>query len=217
MRIEPIVQTLHSNRTEHHPVTTSGYKTQWLCWMSKNFPLKIVKQVLCLFYDMQPSFIVNNNHPWREDQTAYSWWLDVNVARYGNNSLRLLLVVVVCEQWRNYFFTKKLSFVKRDEKRSTHYSSLTAVFANVCSNWNCGEKSSLNLSKNLLLGRTHFAKRFIPKCSQMWRITLYTLFAFRTNLVHSFLFHHCSQIVCSERNMHTSDQFAIPFSQCGES
>ncbi len=45
------------------------------------------------------------------------------------------------------FSLKKLSFEKRDEKRSTHCSSQTQVFANVCRNGKYGKKSSLNLSK----------------------------------------------------------------------
>ncbi len=90
------------------------------------------------------------------------------------------------------FSRKKLSFAKRNEKRSTHYSSYTPVFANVCRNRKYDEKSSLNLSKTRLLWRTHFAKR-----SRIQRITLYTLFAFRTNFIRVFLFRHCLRIVCS--------------------
>ncbi len=49
------------------------------------------------------------------------------------------------------FRKKKLSFAKRDEKKSTHYSSYIVIFANMRSNWKYGEKSSLNSSKNRIL------------------------------------------------------------------
>ncbi len=47
---------------------------------------------------------------------------------------------------------------------------------------------------------TYSSKRIswkFAKCSRIWRITLYTLFAVCTDFVCSFLFRHCSQIVCS--------------------
>ncbi len=67
---------------------------------------------------------------------------------------------------------------------------------------NTAKKSSLNSSKNHLLRQTHFAKKIFMKCSQIWRITLYTLFAFHTDFIHSFHFCHCSRRVCSGFNTH---------------
>ncbi len=54
---------------------------------------------------------------------------------------RYTLFVIVRKKWWNYFFAT------REKKRSTHYSSWTAVFTNVCSNWKYREKSSLNSLK----------------------------------------------------------------------
>ncbi len=73
-----------------------------------------------------------------------------------------------------------------------------------CRNWKYDEKSSLILSKNCLLRRMHFAKKFFAKCSQIWQITLYTLFAFYMDFVHLFLFRHCLRIVCSWLQMAVS-------------
>ncbi len=67
----------------------------------------------------------------------------------------------------------------------------------MCSNGKYDEKSSLNSSKNRLLRRTYFAYKFFAKLSRIWRINLYTLFAFRTHFIRSFLFRHCLRIVCS--------------------
>ncbi len=41
------------------------------------------------------------------------------------------LFVAVCGQQPNHFLTKKLSFGKHDRNTSTHYSSSTAIFANM--------------------------------------------------------------------------------------
>ncbi len=57
---------------------------------------------------------------------------------------------------------------------------------------NMEKKSSLNSSKT----RLHWWKHLAAKCSRIWWITLYTLFAFRTDFICSFLFRHCSRIVC---------------------
>ncbi len=83
-------------------------------------------------------------------------------------------------------------------KRGSHTIRHRPQFLRTCcKNVKYDEKSSLILSKNRLLRRTHFAKKFFTKRSQIWRITLYTLFAVRADFVHSFLFRHCSRIVCS--------------------
>ncbi len=80
--------------------------------------------------------------------------------------------IKICETWRKEVYTL---FV------------IDPSFAKACSRGKYGEKSSLNSSKNRLLRRTRFAKKFFVKCSQIWRISLYTLFAFAQILsVRSF-------------------------------
>ncbi len=94
---------------------------------------------------------------------------------------------------------REKNYVSRNmTKRDLHTIRCRPQFLRMCVETEKNdEKSSLNSLKNRILWRTHFAKRFFTKCSQIWRITLYTLFAFRTNFISSFLFRHYSRIVCS--------------------
>ncbi len=115
---------------------------------------------------------------------------------------RYTLFVTVCEQWQNYFFAKKIKFRKMWRKWVYTLFVIDPSFRECCRNVKYYDKSSLILSKNRLLRRTHFAKKYFVKkyfvkYSQIGRIILYTLCAVRTDFISSFLFRHCLQIVSS--------------------
>ncbi len=80
---------------------------------------------------------------------------------------------------------------------STHYSSQTPVFANVMQKVKYDEKISLISSKNRLLWRTHFAKKFFREMfTNMKNYSLHTIRS--SHGFHQFfLFRQCSRIVCS--------------------
>ncbi len=94
------------------------------------------------------------------------------------------------------FLRKKLSFAKRDEERCTYFCHRPQF------SWMC--VATKNITKKVLWIRqklAYFGKRISQKTfakrSRIWRITLYTLFAFGTNFICSFLFSHASWLVCS--------------------
>ncbi len=113
---------------------------------------------------------------------------------------------------RNYFFCRiKYCWQKRDERVAlsplhTIRHCLRTVTKLFCEKNYVSRKVTKKFlwfsSKNRLLWRTHFAKKFSAKCSIIRRITLYTLFAIHTDFVRSFLFRPCSRIVC--RALHCS-------------
>ncbi len=111
------------------------------------------------------------------------------------------------------FSQKKLSFAKSDEMGSTHYSSQTPVFANVLQKVKYDEKISLISSKNCLLWRTHFAKKFFRETfTNMKNYSLHTIRS--SHGFHPFfLFCHCSRIVCSGLEtvlMHSNSRRLMP-------
>ncbi len=92
---------------------------------------------------------------------------------------------------------KPLSHSRKVMKRGLHAICRRPQFLRI-------HVASENMTKKVLwicqkpppLWRTHFVKKFFVKRSRIWRIPLYTLFAFRTNFVRSFLFRHRLRVVC---------------------
>ncbi len=95
------------------------------------------------------------------------------------------------------FCKKTLSFAKHDEKRSTHYSWQTAVFANVCSNWKYGEKSSLRLSKDRLPLVNAFCEKVFHETLTNHDESLSTHYWCFVAVSSYICFCGCSQTVCS--------------------
>ncbi len=89
-------------------------------------------------------------------QPAYGTWFVIGPLHTICRCLRTTMKLL--------FYKKKIEFRKMWQKEvTTHYLSYTSIFANVCSNWKYGEKSSLSSSKNRLLRQTHFEKKFFAK------------------------------------------------------
>ncbi len=123
----------------------------------------------------------------------------VNVC-YGKGRSPLHTVRHCSQTITKPLFLKKMSFVKRDEKRSTQYLSWAAVFANVCSNWKypwIRRKKFVVFVKRLPTPQTHFTKKRFTKCSRI--MTNHSLHTIRvSHEFHPFvLFHHCSHLVRS--------------------
>ncbi len=108
------------------------------------------------------------------------------------------LFVTVRKHRQNHFFKKKIDFGKRDENTSIHYSSSTEVFLETENILYYSEKSTLCLSRDHLLRRMCFMKKFSEKWSWItMNHSLHTIYnSHNFRLFVSFCC--CLRIVCSE-------------------
>ncbi len=203
--VEKDVQTEPQKKSMHVPVTAEVYADPFfrhlrsLSWWCGYHTVRILTQLFTLtsFRNYGTEFrkrteLWENNSFVLHHNNSPSHCATVVEHFFGRNTYTMPQTAYLFKPTTYYsslfanddettFSRKKLSFTKCEEKRSTHYSSWTTVFTNVCSDWKYGEKFF----------------EFFTKRSQIWQITLYTLFVFRTNFIHSFLFRQSSRIVCS--------------------